>query len=48
MQEHSTTELGLLRGELNKQVTKISEVQESVTLKKADVYKRQLTYLLHC
>ena len=26
MQEHSTAELGLLRGELNKQVTKISEV----------------------
>ena len=36
-QEHSTTELGILRGELNKQVTKISEVQESMILKIAEV-----------
>ena len=36
---HSTAELGLLRGELNKQVTKISEVQESMTLKIAEVEK---------
>ena len=33
MQKHTAAELGLLRGELNKQVTRISEVQESVTLK---------------
>ena len=39
MQEHSTAELGLLRGELNKQVTKTSEVQESMTLKIAEVEK---------
>ena len=32
-------ELGLLRGELNKQVTKISEVQESMILKIAEVEK---------
>ena len=36
-------ELGLLRGELNKQVTKISEVQESMTLKIAEVEKSVLT-----
>ena len=40
MQEHSTAELGLLRDELNKQVTKISEGQESTTLKIAEVEKR--------
>ena len=39
LQEHSTAELGILRGELNKQVTKISEVQESMTLKIAEVEK---------
>ena len=46
MQEHTTAELGFLRGdvgelrdELNKQVTKISEVQESMTLKIAEVEK---------
>ena len=39
MQENSTAELGLLRGELKKQVTKISEVQESMTLKVAEVVK---------
>ena len=47
MQEHSTAELGLLRGELNKQVTKISEVQESMTLK-IDVYKRQIYVFVEC
>ena len=35
-------ELGLLRGELNKQVTRILEVQESVTLKIAEVEKSVL------
>ena len=39
LQEHSTAELGILRGELNKQVTKISEVQKSMTLKIAEVEK---------
>ena len=39
IQEHSTAELGLLRGELNKQVTKISKVQESIILKIAEVEK---------
>ena len=39
MQEYITAELGLLRGELNKQVTKISVVQESMTLKIAEVEK---------
>ena len=43
LQEHSTAELGILRGELNKQVTKISEVQESMTLKIAEVEKSVLT-----
>ena len=32
-QEETTAELGLLRGEFNKQVTKILEVQKSMTLK---------------
>ena len=38
-QEQTAAELGLLRGELNKQVTKISEVQESMTLKIAEIEK---------
>ena len=39
LQEHSTAELCILRCELNKQVTKISEVLESITLKIAEVEK---------
>ena len=39
LQEHRAAELGILRGELNKQVTKISQVQESMTLKIAEVEK---------
>ena len=38
-QEQSAAELCLLRGELNKQVTRISEVQESMTLKIVEVEK---------
>ena len=53
MQEHTVAELGLLRGELNSQITRISDVEESMSNKiteieksitsveKADVYKRQ-------
>ena len=33
MQEHTTAELGLLRGELNNQVTEISDVEESISNK---------------
>lgn len=37
MQEHTPTEPGLLRGELNKMVIRISVVQESVKLKITDL-----------
>ena len=36
-QEHTAAEVGLLWGELNKQVARIFEVQESVTLKITDI-----------
>ena len=41
-QEQTAAEFGLLRGELNRQVTKITEVQESMTLKIAEVEKSVL------
>lgn len=37
MQEDTTAELGLLRGELSTQVTRILEVQDSMTLKISDI-----------
>lgn len=33
MQEYTTVELDLLQGELNKQIARISEVQDSMTIK---------------
>ena len=43
MQEHSTAELGILRGELNNQITRISDVEESMPNKTAKVEKSVLT-----
>ena len=50
MQEHTTAELGLLRGdvgelrgELNNQITRISDVEESMSNKIAEVEKSVLS-----